>query len=602
LRLPIPLPWKAVYLFHPEQIMPQYKQNDGSLPAELRESILLELPFGLCVARQDAKRTILFANESFYQMFGYESPAAAQTEGFLGAFDRVDPKFTAVLEERASDLLSCGCAAASFEIRQRKQGGGTFWTMVRIQRAQSQDPVWVCAFMDISAQKHVEEELRFREEEYRIAVRQSDKLVLRYDIAKKAAYLPPESAAIFHQEVFYEIPERLENGGFIGPDSVDAFHELYDRITSGSVSSGNSILQMKFSRNASFEWFRIAYSLIYREDNTPAQAVISLQNISEQHEREVAYKRWEQTYAAMPQSMTTYIEFDLTQNRLELQKGALIERIPPDMDQTVENVAYYFIDHWAHPEDREKLRSCLARDRMFAAYFRGVTPERVEYRHLHKNGRYGWVRLSVQMLPDPYSANVRASLLLRDIDEKKREELNLQNRLRTDPLTGALNRTAFIAQAEIIFGDAKPGSLQVLLMVDVDHFKQVNDRFGHGFGDRVLIRVTQILRSALRADDLVARLGGDEFVILLRNVSHADALTGKLERLRKQLYQRISEESAVSCSFGAAICPRDGSNFDELYRKADIALYEAKNSGRNCARIYHESMDPPITLFGGTGF
>lgn len=581
--------------------MPRNDHTNGFLSAELRESILHELPFGLCVSRQDARRTILFANESFYQMFGYESVNLAQAEGFLGAFDRIDSKSVQLLEERIANLHGCDCAATSFEIRQRKQNGSYFWTMVRIQRAMDEESVWVCAFMDISAQKQVEEELRFREEEYRIAVRQSDKFVFRYDIAKRSAFLPPESAAIFHQEVFYEVPEFIERAGLIGPDSVEAFQELCDLISSGASNSGSSILQLKLNINAPFEWYRVSYSLIFREDNTPAQAVISLQNISEQHEREVAYKRWEQTYAAMPQSMTTYIEFDLTQNRLELQKGGLIGRIPIDIDQTIESVAGYFIQHWVHPDDSEKLNCCFARDRMLAAYFRGVAPERVEYRHLHENGQYGWVRLSIQMLPDPYSANVRASLMLRDIDEKKREELTLQDRLRTDSLTGALNRTAFIAQAESAFCDTKSGNLQVLLMVDVDHFKQVNDRFGHGFGDRVLIRVSKILRSALRSDDLVGRLGGDEFVVLLRNVSHIDALTGKLEILREQLYQRISEESAISCSFGAAICPQNGSSFDELYRKADIALYEAKNAGRNCARIYDEGMDPPIMLFHGTG-
>ena len=580
--------------------MPLNEQSKLALSCELREQILSQMPCGLCAAQRDERKTLLFANESFYNMFGYESPALAQGEGFFGAFDRIEPAFLPKLEENLQCLLSGQESALALETRHRRRDGSLFWAVVRISRAESGNGVWICAFMDISAQKKVEEELRFREEEYRIAVRQSEKFVLRYDIAKKIAYLPPETAAFVQKDELYDVPESLERNGVIGRDSLDPFRELYAQIVSGLPASGSAVLQMRLDKeSAKYDWYRVSYSLIYHEDKTPAQAVISLQNVSEQHERELAYKRWEQTYAAMSQNKTAYIEFDLTQNRLELQKGGLIDRFPALAEQTMESAMHYFIDQWVHPEEREKLRVYAARDRLLASYFRGITPEKIEYRHLRENGRYGWVRLSVQMLPDPYSANVRAFVLLRDIDERKHEELNLQARLRADSLTGALNRNAFTTLADSVFGEGKPGGLHAFVMVDVDHFKQVNDCFGHGFGDRVLIRVVETLRSALRADDLVGRLGGDEFVVLLKNVAHREALLNKLEYLRKQLYQRISEDVAVSCSFGAAICPQDGMRFEELYKKADAALYEAKNAGRNCARIYEDGMCSPILVYDG---
>lgn len=578
------------------------ERNPALMPDTLRDLILFEMPCGLCVARRDERGSLLYANESFCRMFGYHCEEESETEGILDLFSRTEERGRLALEKTLALLLSGAEHSAVLETRLSRYDGGVFWAMVHIRSVNGDEPILICAFTDISAQKIVEEELRFREEEYRVAVRQSDKLVFRYDIAKREAYLPPEFAEIFQADVVRNVPKSIERAGIVDADSVETLHELHATIRSGAVPTGSAILRLKIGRDAAaFEWYRVTYSLIYREDQTPAQAVLSLQNISEQHEREIAYKRWEQTYAAMSKNKTAFLEFDLTQNRLELQKGELIDRFPPLEEQTMENAMRYFVENWVHPEDREKIRNCSARDRLLATYFSGVAPEKIEYRHLRGNGRFDWVRFSIQMLPDPYSSNVRAFLLLRDIDARKREELALQDRLRTDPLTGALNRTTFTAQAEAVFADRGSAGKHALVILDVDRFKQINDCFGHGFGDRVLIRVSETLRTALRADDLVGRLGGDEFLLLLKNVSHREALLGKLDHLREKIFQRVSEEKTVSCSFGAAVFPCDGTEFEELYRKTDIALYEAKNAGRNCVRIYDESMNPPITLFETEG-
>ena len=151
--------------------------------------------------------------------------------------------------------------------------------------------------------------------------------------------------------------------------------------------------------------------------------------------------------------------------------------------------------------------------------------------------------------------------------------------------------------ANAVFAQPRNGGLHALVMVDVDHFKQINDRFGHGYGDRVLSRVCDLLRNALRADDLVGRIGGDEFVLLLKNVVNREALQAKIENLCQQLNQRIGENIVVSCSFGAAACPLDGTGFEELYWKADTALYAAKEAGRNCTRIYEQKMGRPQIAF-----
>ena len=568
----------------------------GASTLDPREQILSELPCGLCFARGDERMSFVFANTSFFQMFGYADAAQAAVEGFLGALDRADIAVREQIGGLIAALQGEEEPTAALEARLMRRDGSEFWSMIRIRRSESQAGILVCAFMDITAQKHVEDELRVREEEYRIAVQQSDKFVIRYDIEKRMAFLPPESAELFHTDTLFEMPERLIEDGVVNHDSLDAFREMCNQIITGSQPTGSAVLQLNLlCVKNTFDWYRVVYSLIYRADGKPMQAVVSLENVTEQHAREVAYRRWEQTYRAMPQNNTAYLEFDVTQNRLELQKGALLENLPVECGNTMEEVARYFLERYVHPEDRERIRAFTAREHLLTEYFRNARLEKQEYRHLRPDGLYGWVRLSIQMLPDPYSSNIRASLLLRDVDKQKCEELSLKVQLHTDTLTGALNRGAFVEAAEALFASS-PGMQHALVMVDVDFFKQINDRFGHGYGDRVLIRTCDSLRSALRADDLVCRIGGDEFVLLLKNVLSQEALQVKINLLCEQLFQRISSELSFSCSFGAALFPQDGVSFEQLYGKADIALYAAKESGRNCAQIFKAGMGRQMEL------
>ncbi len=575
-----------------------HSQFECPIPEELREQIFQELPCGLFLAGMDERLSLVYANERYYRMMGYPGAAEAKADGLLGALDRVEQKTGAEARARLRRLMESQEQTAALELKLCRGDGEPLWCMLLARRTEGSAGLWICVLTDISAQKRIEEELRVREEEYRIAVRQSDKLVLRYDIAERTAHLPPESAKMFQKSTIRDLPAHLEASGSIHPDSLEAFRELHALVASGAQPTGSAVLQMNLCCDKSgFEWYRVVYSLIFLEDGRPGQAVISLQNVTQQHAREIAYQRWEKTYAAMPQGSTAYLEFDLTQSRLDVQKGALLPPIAERFRDSMEEAMRYFLQHYVHAEDRERIRAFAAREYLLTAYFRGARLEKQEYRHRGEDGKYAWVRMSIQMLPDPYSCNVRASILLRDIDAQKCEELTLMDQLRTDTLTGALNRGAFLEAAAAVFAQPRNAGLHALVMVDVDRFKRINDRYGHGCGDRVLARICDVLRNALRADDVVGRLGGDEFALLLRNVASVEALQGKLDALRAQICAQLSEELCVTCSFGAAACPQDGISFDELYWKADAALYAAKEGGRNCARIYEADMGRPQPLF-----
>ena len=167
----------------------------------------------------------------------------------------------------------------------------------------------------------------------------------------------------------------------------------------------------------------------------------------------------------------------------------------------------------------------------------------------------------------------------------------------TDALTGVLNRRRMMLEIEQEIQRARRYGLQLTLcMLDIDHFKRVNDSYGHLAGDRALVAVAEVLAKALRGADQIARFGGEEFMLLLPETGAQEAL-GLVERLRLAvaalpLYADRGEQFSVTLSGGiAAYAPEsDQQQASGMLTRADHALYEAKRSGRNCVRLAHPAV------------
>ncbi len=155
----------------------------------------------------------------------------------------------------------------------------------------------------------------------------------------------------------------------------------------------------------------------------------------------------------------------------------------------------------------------------------------------------------------------------------------------TDPLTGLANRRRAMAEADRgALAAAREGKSLILLIFDIDHFKSVNDRFGHPVGDAVLVKVANIAQAMMRSGDLVARIGGEEFLCVLRGADMAIA-RACADRLRKAVARESGSDGAppVTISIGYAGW-RKGDAALALFARADAALYDAKASGRDCIR------------------
>ena len=182
-----------------------------------------------------------------------------------------------------------------------------------------------------------------------------------------------------------------------------------------------------------------------------------------------------------------------------------------------------------------------------------------------------------------------------DISERKEAADRLLHLAYHDPLTHLPNRLAFDSQLELTIRSCERDNRQVAVMlIDLDRFKTVNDTLGHHVGDDLLKSVALRLRECVRASDIVARLGGDEFVVVLPDIESAltaASVAGKVQRFLADSHEVGEHQLYATPSIGISIFPSDGRDSDTLLRNADVAMYHAKNVGRNNYQFYAARMN-----------
>ena len=183
-----------------------------------------------------------------------------------------------------------------------------------------------------------------------------------------------------------------------------------------------------------------------------------------------------------------------------------------------------------------------------------------------------------------------------DITDRKLNEERIQFLAHHDVLTELPNRSLCVQRLQLALAQASvTGEKVAVLFIDLDRFKTINDTLGHHIGDGLLRSVAGRLTQAVRSRDTVSRLGGDEFVVVMRDVAECEDVRQLVERrlipLIRQSHPVEGHELNVSCSVGIAVYPEDGSDIDELMRRADAAMYEAKTTGRDMVLFYSLETD-----------
>lgn len=243
-----------------------------------------------------------------------------------------------------------------------------------------------------------------------------------------------------------------------------------------------------------------------------------------------------------------------------------------------------------HPDDRD------FRSEAWRGFIAGREPRYdAEVRKRHASGRWVWVRAYAQAIARDADGRVtRLSGIMVDITDRRAAESRAQHFARHDTLTGLSNRALFAERLAEAAAKADAARTRAgLVLVDLDHFKEINDTLGHPVGDAILQVVTDRIRASIRTSDTAARLGGDEFAVVVAGAQSGEDIAELAHRLHGAVARRATiegREVQVEVSVGFATYPDDAATVELLMRHADLALYDAKRVGRNIVRAF----EPPL--------
>lgn len=424
-----------------------------------------------------------------------------------------------------------------------------------------------------------------------IAFDQSDLYMWEYNLQTQVLHFPPrvQNALHFPSEIDLRqpLPALLVNDAA----NLPILQQIGPRLLSGE-SPVEIVLHLQFS-SVTDAYIKIVYHT-HTSGNLPPHTAIGVgRDITEEvralqlSQQEAAYRR------SLIKNAVAFAEYDL-------EDGHLVDFDP----NTLCVLGITEQDSFAHmlvhvqqtllfAEDRELFTfewDCAALRAQLAL---GHSELYVECRQKAENSAwegYHWIGTSFTYLEIPSTHHLHMYVCMQDIHTQKQAEISLKMKAQRDALTHLLNRAAFTEFVNAFLSADSRQSLCAFYMLDIDDFKSMNDTYGHAYGDEVLQLIAQRLRAMFRQDDYVGRLGGDEMVVFMTNVPSLHLALAKGEEICRTLasISPTNDRLPVTCSVGLSLAPQHGTSFDNLYHKADSALYKAKQQGKNRCCQYQE--------------
>jgi diguanylate cyclase (GGDEF)-like protein/PAS domain S-box-containing protein len=377
-------------------------------------------------------------------------------------------------------------------------------------------------------------------------------------------------------------PTRIFRSGQT-PEAV--YRDLWRTVRSGQPWRGNLLTRKK---NGELIWELTRVSPLFDDDNNPINYVIVNEDITDQRAAENTRRLQQRAFEASSNGLVM-IDAESEFYTVIYANPAFARITGYEIADVVGTRAALLLGFDDEGSLNAEVLGSLEHDDVHVWIAKAA----------RKAGHDFWCEYAMVPLRDEERLITQYVVAVSDVTERIHYEQHLTFQATHDTLTGLANRTLFADRVEQAISHAQRyGQYVAIVLVDLDHFKYINDTLGHGVGDQLLKVVADRLSDCVRGIDTVARMGGDEFALILTQLHSSDETEAVLQRITASIaspYLLENHESLISCSAGASFYPKDGVNAEELLKNADTAMYQAKALGRNTYQFYQRVMSERLS-------
>ena len=336
-----------------------------------------------------------------------------------------------------------------------------------------------------------------------------------------------------------------------------------------------------------YEWFKLTMRHLGGEKQDLDTVLAVLEPIGAERMMELEYTRMSRFYKALLSEAMAYAEVDLESGQLKTIGGiwkSYEQNYLLNSDHFIE-VLKSKLSPYLSEQELAEIEAHKSGEGWNTMFDRGEQTHRYSYRRsFGEESR--WVELVIHIFREEITQNVYALICLKDINNEKERELAQSEAAKRDPLTNIYNRTAFEREVTRYVKLSAYEYCGALMVLDIDNFKQINDHRGHLEDDKILRKVSQILVSTFRDEDVVGRLGGDEFLVFVKGAIKKESIEKRMRFLLKKI--QLDKEASVTGSIGITLVNKSNFEYNSYLKQADTALYVSKQKGKNSFCFYED--------------
>lgn len=536
---------------------------------------------------------VLYANDGYYELHGYTKKQMVQELG-----NHADLLIHEDDRERIEKEISEGIAQKNrrmiLEYRICKRDGSIAWVHVNAGIIPDADGtvMMLGMIMDITERRELEERLIRTEELFRTASQNTRLNMWEFDIRNKRIVQTKESQVVHGEDMIIEnVPESLIEGGYFHPDYIDAVRSFYEKLGNGNSVATITAKVKSQKKGEQYWWEKTTYTIVREDEGKPVWAIGMSEDVTTQKEAEIRVFEEERMREMLSEDMICGFRMNLSKNYLEKMWNYAEKREETELlGKGYEEIYNRILDTIANEDDKKRFCSQYSLDKLQEMEPNKEKGGDFEFRQKQKNGVIMWVALNVRVIISPETREYFLFGYLKNINSTKQRELSLKQKAEIDEVSGFYNfATAKLLIEDIIESSEKESC--VLVLMDVDNFKEINQNGGFFAGDTLLRAISNELSKSIPFSSIKARVNGDMFLLFCYGLKGQTDIREKMEKVREHISRAYSidgEIFEITVSAGMSMSFTEGMTYEQIYQCASHALNMAKREGKNRLLMYRD--------------